>query len=114
VGSLELFRVRRVTPLIGIAAIFFVHAVFPTALLKALLFPDLPFLPIWRLGHLGSQMSSTGLRLVAGWHFIPLFPPTLLVIAGVSAFLSRNLRPDRERITWPRVLAAAQSALPFL
>ncbi len=101
VGCLELFRARRPTLLMGIAAVFFAHAVFPTALVKWLFIPEFPLVPVTRLGHLGSQVSASGsesaLRWFAGWHFIALFPPTLLAIVGVSAFFTRPSRDGQAR-----------------
>ncbi len=104
IGCLELFRARRPTLLMGIAAIFFAHAVFPTALVKFLFFPDLPLLPVSRLGHLGSRMSDAGLKWFAGWHFIPCSTPTLLVLAGISAFISRKSDNGCDRARWQRIL----------
>jgi hypothetical protein len=114
VGCLELSRARRPTPLLGIAVVFFAHAVYPTALLALLFFPDLPMLPVSQLGNLGSQMSSTGVRWFAGWHFIPLFPPTLLVLAGISAFFNRQPQHASHRFSWQWFLQNGQRLVPYL
>jgi hypothetical protein len=114
VGCLELSRARRLTPLMCVAAVFFAHAVYPTALLKLLFFPELPLLPVTKLGHLGTQMSGAALRWFAGWHFIPLFPPVLLVTAAISAFIYFGRGSMVDDSLGQRLLRRVRVAAPFL
>ena len=81
------FRRRRASWIGLVAALGFLHALFPTALVHFLFLPHLPLKPVYLLGTLSNQMGSGGLRWNAAWHFLPLFPPTLLVLAGVESLL---------------------------
>ena len=54
---LEFQRARRPTPLMFLAGVFLMHAVFPTALIKLLAFPGLPLQPVFALGQLGVQVQ---------------------------------------------------------
>ncbi|MGH7174431.1 MAG: hypothetical protein ACRELF_02905 [Gemmataceae bacterium] len=84
---LELRRTRRPTWILGAAALGFLHALFPTALVHWLFLPQLPLLPVYRLGTLSGQLDSGGIRWHACWHFLPLLPPSLWVCAGLAALL---------------------------
>lgn len=84
---LEWRRTRRPTWIMGAAALGFLHAVFPTALLHWLFLPQLPLLPIYKIGTLSGQLDGGGLRWHAAWHYLPLFPPSLWVCAGLEALL---------------------------
>jgi hypothetical protein len=81
IGFLEVQRARRPTALGGLAALGLLHAVFPTALVKLLFFPDLPLVPVYQLGHLSNAMGASPIRWFACYHFLPLFPPLLLCAA---------------------------------
>jgi hypothetical protein len=87
VGFLELRRPHRRIWMLALAAVAFGHALFPTALMKWLFFPDLPLLSVFQLGNLSNQMSGQGIRWYAAWHFLPLFPPLLLLLALGSCVL---------------------------
>jgi len=67
------------------AALGFLHALFPTALIHFLFLPTLEVKPVYLLGTLSTQMENGGLRWQAPWHFLPLFPPTLILFAGIEA-----------------------------
>jgi len=54
---LELQRVRRLNWLIIWSSIFFLHAIFPTAIIKWTMFPKLPLLPVFAMGNLGDFMQ---------------------------------------------------------
>ncbi|HLK21127.1 MAG TPA: hypothetical protein VKT81_19385, partial [Bryobacteraceae bacterium] len=47
--------------------------------------------PVYRLGTLSGQLGSGSIRWPAGWHFLPLMPPSLWACAGLVALL--RLRP---------------------
>ncbi|HEX3654336.1 MAG TPA: hypothetical protein VHV55_00945 [Pirellulales bacterium] len=74
-------RTWRPTPLLAMAGIFFLHAVFPTAIVKLLFLPELPLLPVSRLGRLGSSLQSQGMHWWMAWQFLPLVPPLLMLLA---------------------------------
>lgn len=84
---LELRRTRRPSWIMAAAALGFLHAMFPTALIHWLFLPQLPLLPVYRLGTLSGQLGSGGIRWFACWHFLPLLPPSLWVCAGLAALL---------------------------
>jgi hypothetical protein len=92
-GLLELVRYRRLTWRHAVFSAAFLHAVFPTAIPKLIAFPDLPLVPVHRLGHLGEQVSEARpIRWYACWHFVPLLPPTLwLLTSAASATLGVHL-----------------------
>jgi hypothetical protein len=81
IGFLELRRARRPTPLMAMAGIFFLHAAFPTAIIKFLFLPEVPLLPVTRLGSLGASLQSQGMHWWMAWQFLPLFPPLLMLLA---------------------------------
>ena len=54
---LELQRARRPTALMFVAALFLMHAVFPTAIIRLIAFPGLPLQPVFALGQLGVQVQ---------------------------------------------------------
>lgn len=86
---LELRR-RRLSWVSGTALLGFVHAMFPTALVHCLFLPELEVRPLYQLGTLSVQLESGGVRWEAPWHFLPLFPPTLLVLAALEALLRQG------------------------
>lgn len=93
----ELWVCRRPTWVMGLAALGFVHGLFPMLLPKLLINPAVPLIPITRLGDVGTQLGSAepaagGLMAHIGesirqlrWgvssFFVALFPPTLVVLA---------------------------------
>jgi hypothetical protein len=103
----ELRRNRRPTWLMAAAALFLLHALFPTALIHYIFAPDLPIRSIFALGSLAQTLEApivwqgdtaawlraqfNAVRWLAGWHFIVLLPPSLLVLAVVS-FLAESIR----------------------
>jgi hypothetical protein len=84
---LEWRRARRPTWIMGTAALGFLHALFPTALIHWLFLPQLPLLPVYKIGCLSAQLDNGGVRWDAPWHFLPLFPPSLWALAGLEALL---------------------------
>ncbi|HEY5315325.1 MAG TPA: hypothetical protein VIK18_22530 [Pirellulales bacterium] len=85
IAFLELRRARRPTPLMAMAGVFFLHAVFPTAIVKFLFLPELPLLPVTRLGSLGGSLQLQFVRWWMAWQFLPLFPPLLILLAICEA-----------------------------
>jgi hypothetical protein len=88
IGSLELIRARRPTLWMAAATLSLLHAIYPTALLKLICFPDLPLKPVFAMGNLASSLGAAEIRWHAPWYFLPLFPPTLLALAVLSALLT--------------------------
>jgi hypothetical protein len=98
---LEIQRAHRFTPLIALAAVFFGHALFPTAIVKFVAFPDLPLQPVFTFGSLGQQAEIDLVtdkfvlsQLIAQvkwsvlFHFLVLFPPILFGLGLISCLLS--------------------------
>ncbi len=94
---LEWQRNRRSTWLMGIAVLFFIHALFPMAIVKWILYPDVKITSIFSIGLLGSQMALgqeqapdlwhklwSGLRKEVPWNFLTLYPPLLFILAVVA------------------------------
>lgn len=67
--------------LMAMAGLFFLHAVFPTALIKWLFFPDLPLLSVTQMGSLGHASKFHGIHWEMAWMFLPLLPPLLVLLA---------------------------------
>jgi hypothetical protein len=84
VGFLEWQRARRLTILMGMAGLGLLHALYPTALVKLLVFSELPLAPVFALGNLANALGGGGLRWQASAHFLPLFPPILLVLNAIA------------------------------
>jgi hypothetical protein len=97
---LEAQRTHRLTFLTGVAALFLVHAVFPMAVFKLLLFPNLPLKPVFSMGNLGTQINGSAMsggslffnfiqsmRWKALFTLITLVPPTFLLLTPMY-FLS--------------------------
>jgi hypothetical protein len=94
---LECRRARKPTWIMGTAALGFLHALFPTALIHWLFAPQLPLLPVYKIGLLSGQLGNGYIRWHAPWHFLPLFPPSLWVCAGLEALLRiRDARANAE------------------
>jgi len=103
---LEIQRVRRPTPMMGLAGLFFLHALFPTALLKLLAFPNLPLQPVFALGQLGVQIqlgsASAGgsaigqflgsMRWRALFTLLVSLPPTMIALALIGYLLPSGWR----------------------
>src|SRR5262245_4107616 len=112
IGFLEYRRARRMTWLQGVAAAAFVHAGFPTLLLRLTFWPELPLHSLVQFGgSVSTALSYTGIRVVAGRHFIPLFPPCLWAAALAAALVSG--RPDEGplRAYWTWIPAGVIAAL---
>ena len=100
---MELYRYRRVTPVLVLALLGLLHAIFPTAL-PHLIVPKLPLSPVFELGSLGSQMGAFidiksflwNLYSQAKWDvgrvFLLRLPATSWVLSGVALIFS--LRRD--------------------
>ena len=84
---LEWRRTHRLTWIMGTAALGFLHALFPTALVHWFFLPQLPLLPVYKIGLLSGQLGRGSIRWAAPWHFLPLFPPSLWACAGLEALL---------------------------
>lgn len=81
----EFQRRGRPTPIMFLCGILFCHAVYPTAIMHFTLYPELPLLPVNKLGLLGTQLQQQDLVWDASWHFLPMLPPSLLVIAAACS-----------------------------
>jgi hypothetical protein len=106
---LEVWRARRPTTLAGLAGLFFLHAVFPTALVKLVAFPELPLRPVFALGQLGVQIQrvphSAGLSAMSEvlaslrWQavctFLLLLPPTALGLALLGYLIPNYWQENR-------------------
>jgi len=89
---LEIRRARRPTILMAVLFLLFLHALFPTFLIKFLFFEDLPFKSILSMGSLSNQIASStnsnilffvkNLFSLVRWqvpsHFLTLFPPIII------------------------------------
>jgi hypothetical protein len=106
-----------------LASVGFLHALFPTALVHFVAFPELPVLPVYRLGNLAHALDSTsGSGLRASLHalhwrifadIVSVLPPTLFAIAVGSLVLSLFKRQS----LWPNrgvLFLSAFFALTFL
>jgi hypothetical protein len=105
---LEFQRARRPTPLVFLAGLFLLHAVFPTALVKLIAFPGLPLQPVFALGQLGVQVQLASapadqsvighligsIRWRALFSFLALFPPTLVGLSLIGYLLPSGWRHD--------------------
>ncbi len=98
----EVQRIRRFNWLILFSLIFFLHALFPTAIIKWTMFPKLPLLPVFAMGNLGDFMqrgigegsfahalASTIVHL--HWRIfidiISIYPPTIFVLFSLVWWL---------------------------
>lgn len=96
---LELQKHRRVTWIILLALLGFLHALFPTALLHLFL-PKLPLVPVFRLGSLAVQLNTAaggdtsllGSLAQVKWEvakvFLVTLPPSFFLLSGVILLLS--------------------------
>jgi hypothetical protein len=117
IGWLELQRARRPTWIMGLAAVGFVHALFPTALLAFTLLPDLPVKPVYAIGTLGARMNAPvaavtllgrlqALKWDVPYHFLSLYPPLLLVLASAGGALAALTPVSARRSMAPRRLGS--------
>lgn len=99
----ELRRFRRPTWLMGAASLCLLHALFPTSLVRLAFFPELPLRSVFAMGSIAQTLDGSAswhgnfpgwlriqvdnLRWLAGWHFVVLFPPLLLLLAAVGFFV---------------------------
>ena len=98
---LEMRRARRPTILMGISFLFFLHALFPTLVIKLLFIEDLPPKSIFLLGLLRDQVGSSSNRNIVlfgkhlfssiRWqvpsHFLTLFPPIIISVVLIDYML---------------------------
>ena len=107
---LELRRTGRVTLLLSGAAISLLHAIYPTAIVKAVFVHDLPLASVFQIGSLHAAMGlprhdftwldkvkglADSLKIEVSGYFLMLFPPSLVVLC-LAGFL---LSPFRHRTT---------------
>jgi hypothetical protein len=133
IGILEVQRCRRLTLWLGIAVACLLHALYPTAFVRWLFFPELPLEPVFVMGNLGGAINgSSMMRWYGAWHLLPLFPPSLLVlvllpvIAAAGGQVLRNFAArrvivedgeagdDNRRECWPAFLLLAWLGLAVL
>jgi hypothetical protein len=87
------FQRKRCMSLVSVmAAVFAFHAVFPTALLHVLFFPDLPIRPVFMFGNLGHYLlaGQAGGFSIANLHWrifldaLAIVPPSIYVLAAID------------------------------
>jgi len=101
------------------------HALFPTALISWILFPQLPILPVFKIGNLNHFLvAGTGgasfWEIVRGLHWrifpdlVSLLPPTVYIL--IAFFFVEEYRKGRllKQDTLFLVIFAAVTSLPFL
>lgn len=100
---LEIQKHRRVTWILVLALLGFLHALYPTALVH-LFFPNLPLVPVFKLGSLAVQLNTDAGEAMSLWNslaqvkwevakvFLVLLPPSLFLVSGLILLLS--LRRD--------------------
>jgi hypothetical protein len=137
---LEGQRRRKLTPMMALAGVAFLHAIYPAALVKFLIFPELEIRPVFAMGHLGVQssvaleanepiinrlLSEISIRATP-LHFLTLYPPLLFVLSGIAVSLpvfnpnpslpgqrsSANQQPDQTR--WSNINMESLASLIFL
>lgn len=96
---LELQKHRRVTWILVLALLGFLHALYPTALLHLFL-PKLPLVPVFRLGSLAAQLNAAAGGGVSLWSsiaqakwevgkvFLVLLPPSLFLASALILLFS--------------------------
>jgi len=124
---LEFQRVRRFTWFTAVTLVFFLHALFPTVLVKWVFYPDLPICPVFAMGNLGAYMQ-TGTEgalwdIVRNLHWrifvdiISIYPPMIFVLFLLSWILKLRLqekKPFFDRDTVFLLWFFLLSFLPFL
>ncbi len=92
------------------------HALFPTALVKLLFYPELPFVFVARIGNLGAYVSSGRPKPRIFLDLFNLLPPSLLLAAvlfGIWQFY-RNQKKIKNPYIKFLLFYFAASFLPFL
>ena len=98
---LEAERVRRPTFIMSVAGVFFLHSIFPAAIVKFTVYPDLPVYPVFAMGHLGHQVAAnmasdqvfsmsrvvSELRWETIYHFLTLYPSVLFILSLIALLL---------------------------
>ena len=98
---LEVQRVRRPTFIMSVAVVFFLHSVFPAAIVKLTVYPGLPVYPVFAMGHLGHQVAAnmatnqvfsisrvvSELRWETIYHFLTFYPSVLFVLSLIALLL---------------------------
>jgi hypothetical protein len=103
---LEFQRSRRVTWIVGMSAFSFLHALFPTAIVKLLIFNDIPIRPVFAMGNLGAYLQvgtgdSSLLDIISHLHWrifidiISIYPPSVFVLALLAFILKSRMYKDR-------------------
>jgi hypothetical protein len=121
--GLKLLERRRVSVIV-IGLCGFAHGLFPTALLHLAAYPDLPVLPVFRLGNLADALGKSSVHgnlfdHVAALHWrifgdiVSVLPPSLFVIA-LASLLPALLRRKSLRPTRGVLFLSAYFALTFL
>jgi hypothetical protein len=115
---------RRSVTVALIAICGFAHALFPTAVLHFAAFPELPLLPVYRLGNLADALSKSssdagllGSLQALHWRIfgdiVSVLPPSLFAIALAGLFVSL-IRLDSIRPTRGVLFLSVFFALTFL
>jgi hypothetical protein len=123
---LELRRTGRVTVVLSGTVISLLHAIYPTAIVKALFFHDLPLVSVFQIGSLHAAMGlphqeltwldkikalADGLKFEVSGYFLMLFPLSLVLLCLLGFLLS----PLRRRGTAPaKELAPRARAVEYL
>jgi hypothetical protein len=123
----ELRRYRRPTWLMGAAALCLLHALFPTTLVRLAFFPEMPVRSIFAMGSISQTLDQptawhgdfiawlraeiNNVRWLAGWHFVVLFPPLLLLLATLS-FVVYSIRDLIRSVTRFYAPVASRAQLP--
>jgi hypothetical protein len=85
----------------SVAGVFFLHSIFPAAIVKFTVYPDLPVYPVFSMGHLGHQVAAnmpsdqvfsmsrvvSELRWETIYHFLTLYPSVLFILSLIALFL---------------------------
>jgi len=117
--------------LIMSALIFFLHALFPTAIIKLTMFPNLPLLPVFAMGNLGDFMQrgigeENFLRALSvtiknlHWRIfvdiVSIYPPTIFVLFSLTWWLrfKREVKSAIDKNTAFLLIFFFLSFLPFL
>ena len=138
---LEAQRIRRPTIITIVAGLFFIHSIFPAAIVKLTVYPDLPVYPVFAMGHLGHQVAAniaddrvfsisrvfSQLKWETLYHFLTLYPsslfilsliafllPTIRLVPTLISFLLRISSRHRRSISIPSLIGMLPSLLFLL
>jgi hypothetical protein len=138
---LEAQRARRPTVIMSVAGIFFFHSIFPAAIVKLSVYPDLPLYPVFAMGHLGHQVAAnmdsekvlsisrilSGIKWETIYHFLTLYPsvlfmlpliafliPTIRLVSALIPFLLSMANKQRKSIPIPLTIGFFPSFLFLL